>query len=336
MPVLQTIALKSPPTNAFGLYQYLAQRVPGYDISEYLRELNSSYIHVWEEVTKLKNHYFTNIKTVQVAVAQYSYDLMFNADGGLSSAVSPRLYQITKIRVLPPTGGLYQTTTPLPPSHPDFLSLNASPTSQPVQTGPYYWYMSGRNELQWALPLAVNSTIEVTYSFWPIALVILNNGTILSSGTAVTGNSTNFTNVCQPDFQAYLPSVQAQEEVQCELICNPGATLGGQIYRVHSITSDTALTTITPVAPTLTAGNGYVLATLPEIPREHLRVVASLALRNMYSIDSDDVRSEEWSGIAEKNIAMMKDSLQERQGQSPPVKLRFPYGIGRRNRSFLR
>ena len=84
-------ALKSPPTNAFGLVQYLMQRLPGYDPSEYLRELNSAYIHVWEEITKLKNHYFTNIKTVTVNTAQFNYDLMLNSDNGLSAPISSRL-----------------------------------------------------------------------------------------------------------------------------------------------------------------------------------------------------------------------------------------------------
>src|SRR5215831_7527611 len=105
MPVLNQNSLFSPPTNAFGLAQYLAQRLPGYDNSEYLRELNSAYVHVWEEITKLKNHYFTNIKTVTTLKVQTGYDLMFNSDGALSAAVSSRLYQVTRIRVQPPAGG---------------------------------------------------------------------------------------------------------------------------------------------------------------------------------------------------------------------------------------
>ena len=337
MPVLQTIQLKSPPTNAFGLYQYLAQRVPGYDPSEYLRELNSSYIHVWEEVTKLKNHYFTNIVQVNIVTAQFQYDLMFNVDGALSAPVSSRLYQITRIRVRPSAGGLFQGTQYLPPQHPDFISASANSNNQPSQTGPYYWNLTGRNQINWALPLAIGTTIEVTYSFWPISLIILSNGTISSSGNTVTGNSTNFTSLVQPDFQVALPStILTQEDVQAELVCNGGLTLGGQIYRVGNIANDTSLTTNTAVSPALVAGNLYVLATLPEIPREHIRVIASLALRSMYSIDGDDARSAEWTGIAEKNIAMMRDALMERQSQTPPAKLRFAYGIGRRNRQFLR
>src|SRR5277367_74274 len=112
MPVITSQTLLSPPTNIYGLYQYCAQRVPGYDPSEYLREINSAYIHVWEQVTQLKNHYFTNIKTVTVTTAGFNFDFLFNTsgDGVMSSPVSNRLYQITRIRVLPPSGGLYQTS----------------------------------------------------------------------------------------------------------------------------------------------------------------------------------------------------------------------------------
>jgi hypothetical protein len=56
----------------------------------------------------------------------------------------------------------------------------------------------------------------------------------------------------------------------------------------------------------------------------------------MYSVDGDDSRSMEWKVVADQNIANMKDSLIERQGQNPPRKQRFPYGVGRRNRAFLR
>lgn len=332
MPVVSTIPpVSSPPTNCFGLYQYVAQRIPGYDISEYIRELNASYIHVWEEVAKLKNHYFTTIKTVTVAKAQFAYDFLYNADGGLSAPVSSRLYQITRMRVQPPAGGLYQASKSMSPNEQDFLSINANPSSTPTFTGPYYWWINGRGTVNWALPLAVGTTIEVAYTFWPIALVVQSAGTVSSAGTAVTGASTTFTQLLQPDFQNALPTAGTAEEIQAELICNIN-----QIYRVTAIGSDTALTTTTAVAPALEAGSAYALATLPEIPREHIRVIASVATAKMYSIDGDDARSREWTGIAASNMQMMKDSLIERQSNNPPTKQRFPYGIGRRNRAFLR
>lgn len=338
MPVVAVApALKSPPSNAFGLVQYLQQRLPGFDTSEYLRELNSAYVHVWEEITKLKNHYFTNTVSVTVAKSQFSYDLMFNADGGLSAPVSARLYQFTRVRFKPPSGGLFQLATFVSPVDPDFVSMNANPTSPPSVSGPYICWPSGRNQLQCALPPAVGTTIEVTYTFWPISMVILFNGTVSSTTNAVTGNSTNFTNMVQPDFQSSLPTVQGQEEVQAELVCNGSVPLGGQIYRVTAITSDTALTTATAISPALPSGSSYVLATLPEIPREHIKVVASIAMAKMYSVDGDDARVSEWTAISTQNMAMMKDALMERQSQNPARKIRFPGSLSRsRNRTFLR
>lgn len=337
MPVVPVLSVvKSPPTNAFGLVQYLSQRLPGYDPSEHLRELNSAYIHVWEEISKLKNHYFTNIVKATVTKAQFQYDLMFNADSALSIPISSRLYQVTKIRFQPPSGGMFQQSVALTPNHPDFISINANASANPTQTGPYYWFLSGRNQLNMGLPLAVGTVMEVTYTFWPVALTFLTNGTVQSTGTAVTGNTTNFTAMVQPDFLGNLPATQGQEEIQAELVCNPTTATGGQIYRVTTITSDTALTTATAVNPALASGSAYALATLPEIPREHIRVIAALALKNMYSVAGDDSRSAEWTAIYEKNVQMMKDALIERQGQNPPQKIRFPYGIARRNRAFLR
>jgi hypothetical protein len=337
MPVAQQVpALLSPPTNVFGLVQYVAQRVPGYDFSEYLREINAAYIHVWEEVSKLKNHYFTNIKVVTVVTAQFSYDLQFNADGALSSPVSNRLYQLTRIRVLPPSGGFFQSSRSMTPNEPDFVALSANPTSQPTQTGPYYWWLNGRNNLRFALPLAIGSQIEASYTFWPLSLSYLFGGTISSAGITVTGNGTNFTQLLQPDFQGSQPATAQQEEIQAELIV-AGETGGpNQIYRIVTIPSDTSLTTQTAIAPALTAGSPYILSALPEIPREHIRVIAAVALSKMYSVAGDDSRVSEWTAISQKNIQMMCDSLIERQSNNPPTKQRFPYGIGRKNRAFLR
>jgi hypothetical protein len=339
MPVIQpTPALVSPPTNVYGLIQYVAQRVPGYDFSEYSREINSAYIHVWEEVSKLKNHYFTNIKTLMVTTAGFSFDLLYNTSspGILSAPLSNRLYQITRIRVLPPAGGLYQATRSMAPSDPDFISLAANPSSQPTQTGPYYWWLNGRGNLTWSLPLAVGTTIEFAYSFWPLMLAYLFAGTVSSASTAVTGVGTNFTQLLQPDFQSNQITTAQQEEIQAELVV-AGQTNGpNQIYRVAAITSDTALTTQTTIVPALASGSAYVLAALPEIPREHIRVIAAIALAKMYSIAGDDSRVAEWNAISQNNLAMMRDSLIERQSNNPPVKWRFPFGVGRRNRAFLR
>src|SRR6516225_1580442 len=121
LPLSTQILPSSPPSNCFGLVQYLQQRLPGYDPSEYLREINSAYIHVWEEVTKLKNHYFTNIVTVSVATnGATQFDLLWNANAALNQVLSNRLYQITRIRVQPQGGGLWQTVKMLHFNEPVF------------------------------------------------------------------------------------------------------------------------------------------------------------------------------------------------------------------------
>jgi hypothetical protein len=329
-------SLSSPPTNCWGLYQYLAQRLPGYDPSEYLREINSGYIHVWEEISKLRNQYFSQTLTVSVVTAQTTYDLAYNTDNALSNAISPRLYTILRVRVQPPSGAFLQTSSANGPNDPDFLSVSANPSAQPTQTGPYYWYLIGHNSICFALPLAVGSNIEVTYVMWPIALVFLYGGTVSSAGTVVTGNGTNFTQLVQPDFQYALPSQGTSQEIlQAELVC-AGANNNGQVYRVGIVNSDILLNTLNPIVPALPSSSPYVLATLPEIPREHIRVIASVAMQKMYSVDGDDARSAEWMGIAEKNLQMCKDSLIERQANNPPKKQRFPGSIGRKNRLFMR
>lgn len=341
--VVQVPDLSSPPTNIFGLYQYVAQRIPGYDVSEYTRELNAAYVHFWEEVSKLKNHYFTNLLTVTVAIDnQREYDLLYNADGRLSAAVDSRLYQITRIRVRPPSGGLFQTCSMLHFNDPDFVSVEANPASQSTQTGPYYFTLYGHGKLRSAIPLALNSTIEVTYTYWPLALSFMSSfnptSSVSSAGTVVTGSGTTFTQIVPPDFQATIPTAGVVNEqfMQAEIICNGQVAAGGQAYRVASITSDTALTTLNPITPALTAGSPYVLAAVPEIPREHIRVIASIALAKLYSVAGDDQRVQEWTAISTSNIQMAKDSLIERQSNNPPKKQRFQYGVGRRNRAFLR
>src|SRR5208282_3307927 len=173
MPVLP--AISSPPTNTFGLAQYLAQRLPGYDFSEYVRELNAAYIHVWEEVSKLKNNYFTNIvqTTVNVVSAGQEFDLLYNADGNLTAAVSSRLYQVTRIRVLPPnsnfgTTGLWQASEILSFQDPDFLTIEAQASPFAVtQTGPYKFVLHGHGRLRSAIPLAQGTILEITYTYWP-------------------------------------------------------------------------------------------------------------------------------------------------------------------------
>lgn len=332
MPVLQTTTLSSGPGNAFGLVQYLQQRLPGYDPSEYLRELNSAYTHVWEEISKLKNNYFTNVKNVTVTKSLFSYDLMFNAGAGLSAPLSSRLYQVTRVRVQPGGVGLFIPVKFVFPNDPDFVGMSSNPTATASTTGPYLCYLQGRNNLFFALPLSAGTVLEVTYTFSILHMTYANAGTVSSSGSAVTGNGTFFTHLVGADFQAALPTSQGQEEILVELVCSPGTSGDSQTYQVLTITSDTNLTTATAIAPVLAASSQYVISTVPEIPRAHIRVIGAIALEKMYSVAGDDSRVSEWAAIAEKDILMMKDALEQRQSNNPPTKGRFPGSIGRRGR----
>jgi hypothetical protein len=332
MPVLQTTSLSSGPGNTFGLVQYLQQRIPGYDPSEYLREIKSAYVDVWREISKLKNNYFTNIKNVTVAKQQNTFDLMFNADSGLNSVLSARLYQITRVRVQPQGTGAFIPVRFVFPNDTGFVGLASNVTASPTNTAPFLCYMQGRNTLFFAVALAIGTVLEVTYTFFPVELTYMNMGTVSSSGVTVTGNGTFFTQIVGADFQSSLPSTQGQEEVLAEIVCAPGTSGSSQSYQVKTITSDTALTTVNAIAPVLTASSPYVLTSVPEIPRAHIRVIGSLAMVKMYSVDADDTRAEQWQGIAEEEMLLMKDSLEQRQSQNPPTKGRFPGAIGRRGR----
>lgn len=336
MPVVQAVSSQVPQSslNAYRMVRYMMSRCPGYDYSEYLRECNSAYVHVWEEISKLRINYFTETKVVTVETGQTTFDLLYNYDNALDTALSSRLYQIIRVRVLPPAGGLYQTSRSIYLTKPDFMAISANPSSTPTYTGPYYYCPVGKGSIEWGLPLATGTKLEIFYSYWLVNLGYLTDGTVTAtSGSAdIVGTQTNFTQICPPDFQDALPGSGFQEVI-CELEIN------GHTYRVKSITDDTHLTLFTNVA-SRDANSGsaqsYILASSPEIPREHHRVVASLALANFYTAVVDDDRAQFWMGVASRNVQMMKDSLIERQGQNPPTKVRFPYGIARRNRAFLR
>lgn len=336
MPVVTAITSQVPQSslNAYRMVRYMMSRCPGYDPSEYLRECNSAYVHVWEEISKIRVNYFTETKVVTVAKGQTTFDLLYNEDAALDQALSSRLYQLIRIRVLPPSGGLYQASRSVYLTKPDFMAISANPSSTPTFTGPYYYCPVGKGSVQWGLPLALQTQMEIFYSYWLVNLGYLADETVtVTAGTtSVVGTNTSFTQICPPDFQDCLPGSGFQEII-AEL------ELNGHTYRVKSITDDTHLTLFTPVA-TRDANGGvaqnYVLASSPEIPREHHRVIASLALANFYTAVVDDDRAEFWMSVASRNIQMMKDSLIERQGQNPPSKVRFPYGIARRNRVFLR
>jgi len=166
----------------------------------------------------------------------------------------------------------------------------------------------------------VNTQIEVIYSFIWLPLTYLFNGTVTvaNNSASVAGTSTSFTQLIGPDFQLGLPGNDQDTDIGAELIFQ-----NNQTYRVKTITSDTALVTVTNVSPAQTAAT-YQLAMVPDIPEGHHNVIATLATRNFMSTPGNDSRLPFWVAQAEKELNSMRDSVMTRQRQAPATRRRFP------------
>jgi hypothetical protein len=158
----------------------------------------------------------------------------------------------------------------------------------------------------------------VAYNFIWMPLVILTGGNITSTGTAVAGTNTSFTQVAPPDYQAALPGNDQDTDIGLEIIDPNGLT-----YRVGTIASDTALTLLTAPNPAL-AASAYTLATVPDIPDGHHDVIATIATRNFMSTPGNDPRFSTWAGLAEQQKDAMRDTIMTRQRQEPPRRKPFP------------
>lgn len=312
--------------NAQELVNLVARRVPGFDPSEYFSELNDAYQEAWDYVVQLDDSYFTDIKTVTVNVAKDAYDLQWNEDAALSAAVSHRLFQVDRVRVLFQSSNGWIPSDHLHWNQPDFLAQQQNPTPSPQTTGPIFHVLYGRDQIKFSRPLAVGTQIEVTFSTEFMPLTTLSQGTISSSGATVTGVGTNFTALLGPDFQTDLPGGSFGLEIEAELIA------GGKTYRVFNITSDTSMQLITQPSPALPGGTSYILATVPDIPSPHHRLLSTLTTRNMLTTPAEDDRFQEWAAMAKVQIERLKDTVQERQRQKNPRRGRFPFGAVRRGR----
>lgn len=311
--------------NAKSLLDLVKRRVPGFDDSEYLSEINQAYSDVWEEITLLDNSYFSDIKTITVTTQSDEFDLLTKAVNNYSGNAIPPLSQITRIRVLPPAGFGWIPAEPVHFNHPDYLAQqqNSQPGAQ--TTGPYLYVLYGKGKIKFGLPLAVNSQIEITYEMAYFDLKLLTTGTVDSTGTNVTGTGTSFTELLPPDFQAYLPGSDIDAEIGAEII------VGGKTYRVTSIGSNTALVTATAISPAASA-SAFSLASVPAFPEFCHNVIADIATRNILSTPAEDDRFVEWAAIATASVEKMKATLLERQRQRNARKQRFPYGAIRRGR----
>lgn len=310
--------------NAAALQQIVSSRIPGYDTSEYLREINTAYQDCWNRVLQLDDSYFTDIKQVAVAQQGSEFDFLYNSNANLAATVSNRYFQINRIRVLLPGDVNWFPAYPRDWNSPDFLQQQQFNPSQPYVAPPYYYVLFAKGSAKFGQVFSAGTTIEVVYTFNYLPLTIISDGSVTTSGNAVTGANTSFTQILGADFQVGLPGNDEDTDVGVELVIGVG---GNQTYRVATLTNDTTLTTINAVTPAVSAVN-YQLAMVPDIPEGHHELIATLATRNMaISPARDWALVSAMNPMAEKQMEAMADSVMTRQRQEPPRRRRFSQSV---------
>lgn len=311
--------------NSLSLVQLVARRNPVYAQSEYLSEVNEAYQECWNYLLQLEDSYFTDIKIVTVTTSATEFDFLTNFANNLSSAVSLRAFQIDRIRILQPGDTRWVKAAPRNWNDDDFQAQQQLTPQVASTSGPYLYQLFSKFSVLFAQPLPVGTQIEVVYSFIWMPLVILSGGTITTSGVNVTGASTNFTQVVPPDFQLALPGNDQDTDIGLEVVIGP---VGAQLaYRVKTLTSNTALTTLTAITPALGSATAYNLCSVPDIPDGHHNTIATLATRNFMSTPGNDTRATFWAALAEKQLDAMRDSIMVRQRQEPARVKPFPQRI---------
>jgi hypothetical protein len=308
--------------NALSLVQRVQRRNPSYDISEYLDEVNAAYKETWDYILQLEDSYFTDQKIVTVATSAAEFDFLYNFSGNLNNSVSFRAFQIDRIRILQPGDTNWSKAHPRGWNDDDFQAQQQITPQVAATSGPYYYVLFSKFSCLFAQPLPVGVQIEVTYSFIWLPLAIVYNGTVQSTGTAVTGTGTNFTQIVAADFAAALPGNDQDTDIGVELVLNAGAN--NQTFRVKAITSDTALTLLTAPSPAIAANTNYNLCSVPDIPDGHHNVISTIATRNFMSTPGNDPRFAAWAALAEKELDSMRDSIMVRQRQEPARVRPFP------------
>jgi hypothetical protein len=313
--------------NALSLTQLVFRRNPGYDQSEYLSEINAAYKECWDYIVQLSDSFFADEKIVTVAAQGAEFDLLANANGNLSAAVSLRAFQINRIRVLQSGDSQWYPAHPRDWNDADFVAQQTLTPQQASTASPYYYVPFAKNSIMFAMPLPVGTQIEVIYTFTFMPLQLVFNGTISSSGTTVTGMGTNFTQIVPADFVAALPGNDQDTDIGLELVLNQGAN--SQTYRVKTVASDTTLTTLTAISPALALGTNYNLCSVPDIPDGHHNCIATVATRNFMSTPGNDPRFTQWAALAEKELGSMRDGVMIRQRQEPARVKPFPQRLSR-------
>ena len=306
--------------NTQTLLELVKRRVTGYQDAEYLSELNDAYIDIWERVLRLDNNWYEATSEVTVSVAQARFDLLFNTDSGLDATVNPLLHTIQRIRILSPNVARWDTAIPQHKMQARFLRRQAASPQVARSGGPYYYRITAKGTIEFAEPLVVSTKIEVMYTYSPVPLKILSAGTVSSAAKVVTGTSTFFTDLLEPDLKAQFQTGVADFglQVEAELVSV------ARTYRADLITNDTSLTTFVAPSPAL-SGESFTLSVVPDLPPAHHRVIASVATRNLFSTPADDSRFGEWAAIAEKHMEAMNAALGARQEQANPKKRPFRY-----------
>jgi len=313
--------------NAWTIQNSVSQHIPGYTLAEYLEASNEAYEELWQATQVLNNDYFTIIDQVNVAIQQAEFDLRYNLNGGLVTSVHPKIYQISRIRVLQPGSTTWIAASPASWVDTGIQGQQQDSTTPVSTTSPYWYVLLGRGLIRFGRPLPVGATIEVIYTIGYFDLTIVNDGTISSSGLQIVGTGTHFTQLLPPDFIAagFLPSSQQEMDVEAELIVNP--TTAPFVYKVANIISDTVLTVFTAPSPVL-SNAAYALASQPDTPLDYHRFISDLATRNMLARPAigSDTRFNYWVSKCEQEMGRYQDNVIERQHQAADKRRRFPYG----------
>lgn len=312
----------------------LATRLPGYQPSEYLREVNVAYADTWDYILQLDDSYFTDVKTAVVNVAAAEFDFLFNTNGNLATPISNRYFQIDRIRVLQPGQSNWFAAQPRPWNDTQFQMLQQLTPQAPAQNAPYLYVLLSRGSVLFSQPLPVGTTIEVVYTFTFLPLRYVTAGTVvITNGNTVNGAGSTFTQVIGPDYVANsLPNIDQDTDIGLEFILGgspfsvPVAedTLIPLTYRCLSVQNDTLARTAVAINGTPT---NYVLAMVPDIPYGHHRVISTIATRNIMSTPGNDSRFAQWAAMAQQQTDLMRDTVMTRQRQQPARRQRFTQSL---------
>lgn len=320
--------------NALSLCQRVQRRNPSYNQSEYLDEVNVGYKECWDYITQLDESYFTDIKTLTVTTSAAEFDFLTNANGNLSSAISLRAFQISRIRILTAGSANWVSAHPRSWNDNDFLAQQVVTPQTASSSGPFLYIPFAKFSLLFAMPLPVGTQIEVVYNFTWVPLTIYTTGTIVSSSTTIIGTGTSFTQVVQPDYVASLPGNDQDTDISLEIVPNVGPAnwqnpAGNQAWRIARVVSDTTLTLLVAPVPAIPVLSIYSLCTVPDIPEGHHNVISSIATRNFMSTPGNDARFSTWAALAEKELNAMRDTIMTRQRQEPSRVRPFPQRLTR-------